>query len=74
MNNVTTGIFTIYTTKLMEPNFLLSLMNKCSRLVLSYNEDGSVKAELIDIVPQQQAEPQPEVIEEPKEEVTEEHE
>lgn len=58
----------------MEPNFLLSLMNKCSRLVLSYNEDGSVKAELIDIVPQQQAEPQPEVIEEPKEEVTEEHE
>ena len=74
MNNVTTGIFTIYTTKLMEPNFLLSLMNKCSRLVLSYNEDGSVKAELIDIVPQQQAEPQPEVVEEPKEEVTEEHE
>lgn len=74
MNNpVTTGIFTIYTTKLMEPNFLLSLMNKCSRLVLSYNEDGSVRAELIDIVPQQ-TEPQPEVVEEPQEEVVEEHE
>lgn len=72
-NNVTTGVLTIYTTKLMEPNFLLSLMNKCSRLVLSYNEDGSVRAELIDIVPQQ-AEPQPEVVEEPQEEVVEEHE
>ena len=72
-NNVTTGVLTIYTTKLMEPNFLLSLMNKCSRLVLSYNDDGSVRAELIDIVPQQ-AEPQPEVVEEPKEEVVEEHE
>lgn len=72
-NNITTGVFTIYTTKLMEPNFLLSLMNKCSRLVLSYNEDGSVRAELIDIVPPQ-AEPQSEVVEEPQEEVVEEHE
>ena len=72
-NNVTTGVLTIYTTKLMEPNFLLSLMNKCSRLVLSYNDDGSVRAELIDIVPQQ-AEPQPEVVEESQEEVVEEHE
>jgi len=74
MNNpVTTGIFTIYTTKLMEPNFVLSLMNKCNRLVLSYNDDGSVRAELIDMVPQQE-EPKLEVVEEPQEEVVEEHE
>lgn len=72
MNNpVTTGIFTIYTTKLMEPNFVLSLMKKCDRLVLAYNEDGSVRAELIDMIPQQ-TEPQPEVVEEPQEEVVEE--
>lgn len=74
MNNVTNGIFSIYTTKLLEPNFVLSLLNKCDRLVLSYNDDGSVRAELIERVPQQQVEPQPEVVEEPQGEVVEEHE
>lgn len=54
MNNVTNGIFSIYTTKLLEPNFVLSLLNKCDRLVLSYNDDGSVRAELIERVPQQE--------------------
>ncbi len=54
MNNVTNGIFSIYTTKLLEPNFVLSLLNKCDRLVLSYNEDGSVRAELIERIPQQE--------------------
>lgn len=74
MNNVTNGIFSIYTTKLLEPNFVLSLLNKCDRLVLSYNDDGSVRAELIERVTQQQVEPQPEVVEGPQEEVVEEHE